>query len=57
MKVLHILKSEPGESVERFSNFLATRHETSVVVLYEPTTDWDTLVDEIFGHDKVICWW
>ncbi len=43
--------------MEKFTNFLATRHETSVVVLYETETDWDALVDDIFAHDKVICWW
>ena len=57
MKVLHVLKSEPGESVEKFTNFLAVHHETSVVVLYEDKVDWDVLVDDIFSHDKVICWW
>jgi len=57
MKVLHILKSEPEESVEKFTNFQATHHETSVVVLYESATNWDALVDDIFEHDKVICWW
>ena len=57
MKVLHILKTEPEESVEKFTNFLATQHETSVVALYEDTTDWEALVDDIFTYDKVICWW
>jgi len=57
MKVLHILKSEPDESVEKFTNFLATNHEISVMALYAQTTDWEVLVDEIFAHDKVICWW
>jgi len=57
MNVLHILKSEPDESVEKFINFLACHHGTSVVVLYEDKTDWDALVGDIFSHDKVICWW
>ena len=57
MKVLHILKTEPDESVEKFTNFLATQNETSVVALYENTTDWEALVDDIFAYDKVICWW
>lgn len=29
----------------------------SVVVLYEDPVDWSSLVDQIFNHDKVICWW
>ena len=57
MNVLHILKSEPGEPVEKFINFLACHHGTSVVVLYEDKIDWDALIGDIFSHDKVICWW
>jgi len=57
MKVLHILKSEPDESVEKFTHALGSHHETSVVVLYGKTPDWEALVDDIFEHDKVICWW
>lgn len=57
MKVLHILKSEPDESVERFTHLLGTEHETSVVALYEKAPDWEALVEDIFEHDKVICWW
>lgn len=57
MKVLHILRSEPCEPVEKFTRSLSTRNETSVVALYENQTDWYALVAEIFAHDKVICWW
>ena len=24
---------------------------------YQGNVDWAELVDEIFAHDKVICWW
>jgi hypothetical protein len=57
MKILHILKSEPDEIVERLSVVMSMEDPTSVVMLYEDPVDWPALVDEIFNSDKVICWW
>ena len=25
--------------------------------VFEREVDWDALVDDIFDHEKVICWW
>lgn len=57
MKVLHILKSEPSDIVEKITDALPMDDTLSVVVLYEDPVDWSSLVDQIFNHDKVICWW
>ena len=57
MKVLHILKSEPDETVEKFTESLSMDNTASVVMLYETSVDWPALVDKIFENDKVICWW
>ncbi len=57
MKVLNILKSEPDETVEKLTEELSSMNETTVAVLYAGDVDWSALVDEIFIHDKVICWW
>ena len=57
MKVLNILKSEPDETVGKLTEELSSTNETSVAVLYEGEVDWPALVEEIFAHDKVICWW
>ncbi len=57
MKVLHILKSEPDETVEKLCGVVSSENDSSIVVLYENNVDWDALVDDIFIHDKVICWW
>ena len=56
MKLLHILKSEPDESVEEILEAFA-EDEVTTVRLFEGEVDWASLVDEIFSHDKVICWW
>lgn len=57
MKVLHILRSEPDETVERLIRPISNTNESSVVSLYDEKIDWKSLVDYIFTYDKVICWW
>jgi hypothetical protein len=57
MKILHILKSEPDETVEKFCEIISRENEASVIGLYEKKVDWHGLVDQIYSHDKVICWW
>jgi hypothetical protein len=56
MKILHILKTEPDETVKEFTEAFADE-EVTTVSLYEGEIDWTGLVDEIFAADKVICWW
>ncbi|MBU4002804.1 MAG: hypothetical protein KKA41_06495 [Proteobacteria bacterium] len=57
MKILHILKTAPDETVEKLCECLSKSNEASVISLYEGHVDWPGLVDEIFLHEKVICWW
>lgn len=57
MKVLHILRSEPDETVEKLIGTISSKNESSVVSLYDEKVDWGSLVDYIFTYDKVICWW
>jgi len=58
MRVLHILKSEPDEMVAEFMAAFA-EDEATTIRLYEGEgeVDWSNLVDQIFAHDRVICWW
>ena len=57
MKILHILKSEPDETVEKLCDVISRENDASVVSLYQGKPDWHGLVDQIYSHDKVICWW
>ena len=57
MRILHILRSSPDETVEKLINYLAEAEETTVQPLFQGDVDWSRLVDDIFAHDKVICWW
>lgn len=60
-KVLHILKSEPDETVAQIIDALAGDESVAVVNLYQDqisgtNTNWLRLVDDIFAYDQVICW-
>jgi hypothetical protein len=57
MKILQILKSEPDETIEKLGEAISKENPSSVTMLYEDNVDWEGLVDDIFLHDKVICWW
>ena len=57
MSTLHILRSEPDETVEKLTTAMSMENAALVVMLYEAPVDWPALVDEIFENDKVICWW
>ena len=57
MKTLHILRSEPDETIEKLSTVISMEDTMSVVMLYEDPVNWPALVDKIFENDRVICWW
>jgi hypothetical protein len=61
-KTLHILRNPPTEMVEEFIERIAGEDCATVVSLYEDNishipVNWCRLVNDIFNHDKVICWW
>ena len=61
-KVLHILKSEPDETVSRVIAAQSFKEEVAVVSLYRDeitghAVNWSRLVEDIFTYDRVICWW
>ena len=58
MKILHILKNPPDETIERLIDAMNDENdETAVEPLFKADINWERLVDDIFAHDKVICWW
>lgn len=59
---LHLLRSEPDETVRAFIEALGRDRGATVVSLYpddiaNTPMDWHRLIDDIFKHDRVICWW
>jgi hypothetical protein len=57
MKVLNIVRSEPDEMIQKFVEAFSENNKDTVVALYKKDIDWDDVVDDIFDHDRVICWW
>jgi hypothetical protein len=57
MRVLHIIRTEPDDTTKTFVEGFSKDEGAKKVVLYEGNTDWPALVDDIFAHDNVICWW
>lgn len=56
MKILEILKSEADDTVNKMIAVHEADNEVKVVKLSDGA-DYDSLVDDIFSHDKVISWW
>ena len=59
-KVLHILKSEPDETIAKVIEAQSVEGEVAVVSLYRDeisgnVVDWSRLVEDIFAYDRVIC--
>lgn len=60
--VLHILKSQPDDTVTALIESLSRETAVRVVGLYPDeisgtSVDWERLVEDIFACDRVICWW
>ena len=57
MKVLHIMRSEPDETTRMFMATMFQDSEVSRIQLYDFTTDYSRLVEQLFAADKVVSWW
>lgn len=57
MKILEILRSEPDENTSKIIEVHRQDNEVKVVELYSGEPDYAALVDDIFSHGKVLCWW
>jgi hypothetical protein len=56
MKVLHLLRDGPEAVADRIIATHAQEHEMTVIDLGACEISYEGLVDQIFAHDKVICW-
>lgn len=57
MKVLHVLKSEPDEVIRKLMEPWSEENEVQQFEMFRGNVDYDKLVELVFEHDKVICWW
>ena len=56
MKILHLLRDGPEPTASRIIAVHTEEHEVKVIDLGARDVAYEDLVDEIFAHDKVICW-
>jgi hypothetical protein len=57
MKILHVFKSEPDAVLKKLMEPLSKDNETRQFEMYQEDVDYNKLVELVFEHDKVICWW
>ena len=57
MTILHVFKSQPDDSTKTLMDIVSSNNDKKVFHLYEDDPDYGKLIDEIFGCDKIICWW
>lgn len=57
MKLLHVLKSEPDETVKKLMKPLSAHNKVQEFKLFGENIDYDKFIELVFDNDKVICWW
>lgn len=57
MKTLNIVRSNPDEMTKKLIETFSQKEGDTVFTLFDDVVDWSALVDEVFAHDKIICWW
>ncbi len=57
MKILQIFKSEPDAVIKKLMEPLSKDNEARQFEMYQGDVDYDKLVELVFEHDKLICWW
>ena len=57
MKVLHVLKSEPDETIKTLKSAFAESDEVQEFAMYKGNVDYDKLIALVFDSEKIICWW
>ena len=56
MTTLHIFRNQPDEQVRELIR-ATSPGDTTQFVLYDDVVDYVRLIDSLFNHDRVICWW
>ena len=55
MKILHILNDGPTDLSAKIIETQSKEHEVKVIELSKKAS-YESLIDEIFSHDKVVSW-
>lgn len=56
MKILHILNDGPTDLSTRVINVQSKDNEVKVIDLSKKTVSYESVIDDIFSHERVISW-
>ena len=56
MKILHILNDGPSEMSGKIIEVQSKEHEVKVVELSKSGLSYESLIEDIFSHDRVVSW-
>ena len=56
MKILHLLKDGPTKLSDEIIGVQSKEHDVKVVDMSKGVPSYESVVDDIFAHDKVISW-
>lgn len=56
MKVLYLIQSSLDETAEAIMAVQKKGHDVKVIDLSKEDLSYDAVIEEIFGHDRVISW-
>lgn len=56
MKILHLLSDGPTGLSTKIIEVQSKNTEIKVIDLSKKAVSYESIVDEIFSHDRVICW-
>ena len=57
MKILHVHKSEPDEILKKLMEPVSEGNKVEHFEMFKGDVDYDKMIELVFNHDKVICWW
>lgn len=57
MATLHMLRSERDTATKALMRALPEDQTDKIVELYADDIDWESVIDDIFSYDNIICWW
>jgi hypothetical protein len=56
MKILHILKKAPDASTKKIIETQAAGNQAKTIELFKGNVSYDSLIADVFSHDRVFCW-
>lgn len=56
MKILHILNDGPTKLSDEIIGVQSKEHQVKVINLPKKEASYESIIDDIFSHDRVVSW-